>query len=114
MLGELIEPGEQPLRDLANGALGKRFFHPPDGAQPMLSIDNKKPVDTDRSDACQDFRGARERVVGLGAIDGRLDEFCETERRTGRPEVVRLPNDVEELPELALRRCCDIPIEPGR
>ncbi|MER9676607.1 hypothetical protein [Mesorhizobium sp. M0208] len=103
------------MKDLANGTLGKRFFHQPDGcARLVLSIDYKQPVDVDRSDACQDFRGARERVLGLGAIDGRLDELCETERRSGRPEVVRLSNDVEELPELSLRRCWGVPIKPGR
>lgn len=112
MLGELIEPSEQPLRDIANGALGKRFFDPPDGARPMLSIDNEKPVDTDRSDACQDLCGAWERLVGLGTVDARLDELREAERRSGRSEVIRLPNDLEQLPELALRRCFIVPIEP--
>ena len=52
MLRELIDLGKQPLRDLANGALGKRFFHQPDGARPVLSIDCEKLVDTDRSDPC--------------------------------------------------------------
>jgi hypothetical protein len=100
------------LKDPAHCTLGKRFFHQPDRARPVLSIDDKKSVDADRSNTRQDFRGGRERLVGLGAIDGRLDELGEAERRPGRPEVVRLPNDVEEFPELALRRRCDILIEP--
>lgn len=80
MLGELIEPGEQPLRDLADGALGKRFFHPPDGVRPMLSIDNKKPVDTDRSDPCQDVCSVMKRLVWFGAVDTCMATFRDTER----------------------------------
>lgn len=113
VLGELVDCREQPPKDLANGALGKRFFHPPDGVRPMLSIDNEKPVDTDRSDACQDVRGVLKRLAWLGAINGRMDECRNAERWSARLEVVRPPDDVEELPELALRWNCDIAIEPG-